>query len=141
MSAETDERKTERTLRVFISYRHDDAAAARDLERASNALEGVELCTLPSDATAGPRDWRESCRRLIGAADALVCLAGPTTSESPNVAWELEEATRCGIPILLVGPSARDLARAHAGRPELDAIDDAPPEQILARLKELALTG
>jgi hypothetical protein len=136
MKAGTQQRHVERALRVFVSYRRADEAAARGLRRASDAVQGVELYELPSDKT-GAEDWRQPVSRLISTADAVVCLAGPTACESKNILWELEEATKRGIPVLMVGSSASALAGKLEGT--LETIDDhAGPEEILTRLKELA---
>jgi hypothetical protein len=137
MDAVTDNVPARRTLRVFVSYRRADADAARRLEVASAGLTGVELCTLPSDTTHGSGDWREPCRALIASADAVVCLVGPTTAESSNVAWELQEAASHGIPVLFVGRAAGALAREH-DRHGSEAVESGSAEQILSRVAELA---
>lgn len=121
-----------RAYRVFVSYRVDEADRAAALRRAAAQFEDVELCSL---AYAEPidRDWRETFGELIESSDGLVCLVGPTTGHSANIAWELAEAARRELPIVLVGPASAALAAA-VGLDSLEVLDDATPEHVLNRL-------
>jgi TIR domain len=116
--------------RVFLSYRHQDAALARALER--QATEGLELYSYPYDRAPTHRDWREVVTELMEEANALVCIVGPTTGSSGNVEWELREAATRKIPIFLVGPGASTLAADHQ---DVTIIKGESPEEILAALR------
>jgi TIR domain-containing protein len=121
--------------RVFMSHRREETPWARELQRAARQCCGLELYSFPYDE-AGGEDWRDRCRQLIAAADGLVCLVGSTTAGSSNIAWELEEAARCGMPVLLAGPQARtwtDLSVCD----RVEIVDSRAPHDILTRLREL----
>lgn len=124
----------DRSIRVFLSYREDDAARAEELRHAARRFGDVELYSLPY-AQAPDRDWRASFADLIASADALVCLVGPTTRQSANIAWELSEAARRTIPLVLVGPASEELAATLDA--DAESLGDAVPEHVLHRLLQL----
>jgi len=128
----TTPRPRARTFRVFLSYRKDEADRAEALRRAAEQFEDVELCSLPY-AEPIDRDWHETFGELIESSDGLVCLVGPTTGHSANIAWELNEAARRDLPIVLVGTASAALAAAVDVN-RLDVLDDATPERVLSRL-------
>lgn len=113
--------------------RRADAGQVRRLERAGEGVADVRLYSFPYDAPAGA-DWHDTSRELILSADVVLCLAGPTTHDSPHIAWELDEARGSGVPVLVAGSGACDLA---AGRSGVAVIDAATPELVLRRLREL----
>lgn len=126
-----------RSIRVFLSYREDDAVRAEELRRAARRFDDIELYSLPY-AQAPDRDWRESFADVIASADALVCLVGPTTGQSANIAWELSEAARRTIPLVLVGlvgPASAELAATLDA--DIELLHDVVPEQVLLRLRHL----
>jgi MTH538 TIR-like domain (DUF1863) len=127
-------RTAERPARVFISYRHPDSGYAEELLAASRAVDGLELYSFPYGRPESESDWREIGRKLIGDADVLLCLVGPTTAQSPHVTWELDEASKRGIPIVLAGPGAPALARQRGGS-GIEAVADRAPEKVFARLR------
>jgi hypothetical protein len=124
-----------RAPRIFISYSRNDSDWVRELRRAGDRSSGLELYSFPYEEAFGD-DWQQTFRRLMQAADGLVCLVRATTSQNENIAWELDEATRSGIPILLAGRDARALAdrRGDAG---IHTIENSSPDQVVARLREL----
>lgn len=120
---------------MFLSYREDDAARAAELRDAARLFGDIELYSLPL-TQAPDRDWRASFADLIASADALVCLVGPTTGQSANIAWELSEAARRTIPLVLVGPASDELAATLDA--DADLLHDAVAERVLDRLRQLA---
>ncbi len=88
-------------LKIFFSHRTSDIDRVRELKN--------ELCTLlPSlqlddlSVQVPQSDgWKDIAADLLRCCDAVVCLVGPKTHESPEVAWELQEAQRNGKPILV----------------------------------------
>lgn len=134
MARASQPRPRERPARVFVSYRQEDRSLARRLQRASDAFAGIELHALPADPVSA-NDWRDTCARLIRDSDAIICLVGRTTADSRNVAWELDEGSKRGIPIVLAGCGAGALAELRSD--DAVAIEDADPEVILARLENL----
>ena len=116
--------------RVFLSFRHQDAELARALQ--SHGSGELEIYSFPYDRAPAGHDWRELVRGLIDTADAVVCVVGPTTASSSNVAWELREAAVRQIPVFLAGPGASAFA---AARDEVTLIDGATPDEILAALR------
>jgi len=133
--SEASSRAEERATRIFISYSRNDSDWVRELRREGDRSSGLELYSFPYEEAMGD-DWQQTCRHLMQAADGLVCLVGATTSQNENIAWELDEATRRGIPILLAGRGARAFAdRRGDGR--IHTLEDSSPDQVVARLREL----
>lgn len=84
---------------LFISYRRAEQDDADELRR---DLAGRIRVTSHTVTPAAAATWREECQRLIRSADAVVCIVGDQTAESPNVDWELETAFRIDRPVLAV---------------------------------------
>jgi hypothetical protein len=119
--------------RVFVSYRHADSAMAEWLKRELEPRWTVLThAASPERATT----WQDECLRLIGDADAMICVVGDTTAASPNVDWEIATALARGTPVLplradgSVGPA---LPRPLTGQALLE------PQELAARLDEVAL--
>jgi TIR domain len=124
----------QRPVRVFISYRRPDRGQAQRLQAASRSVSGLEFYSFPYDQAKSGTDWRETCRELIRHADAIVCLVGPGTADSPHVAWELDEASKRGLPIILAGPGAQALA-CRRGNGRIEAVEDAALPRLLESLQ------
>jgi len=135
MRKDRDRKLQKPAKRVFISYRRADTQQAYELRGASEAIPNLELVVFPDDQSADG-DWRAVFRSLIRESDGLVCLVGPTTASSSNIAWELDEATKEGIPILLAGRGATALARLRGDEP-VETVEDVAPKTILTRLQAL----
>ena len=122
-----------RVARVFVSYRHPDSAAA---ERLRSELEPEWRVITHAVSPERAATWQDECMRLIGDADAMICVVGDTTAASPNVDWEIETALARGIRVLpfraerSVEPA---LPRALAGQRLLELAE------LAARLDEVAL--
>jgi TIR domain len=121
--------------RVFLSYRYperEDAWRLRD--RLGPSWEVLTHAVKP-DAS---ETWQGECRRLIAGADAVVCIVGSGTAESPNVDWELETAIALGRPVLAMrgeGAAAPALPAPLAARG--DGLLE--PESLSRQLDEVAL--
>ena len=114
---------------VFVSSRTTEKADVEGLE----AALGQRWALLRHAVTpAAEASWRNECRRLIEAADVVVCVVGETTAESPNVEWELEVALAIGRPVVAVRASAAVAPRLP--QPIADA-DLAEPAALLDRLR------
>jgi hypothetical protein len=120
---------------LFISHRFPEQGYADQLERTLEPGWTVRTHAVSPDAAG---TWRDDCRLLIQGADAVLCIVGDTTADSPNVDWELETAMTGGAPVLAVrapGSVAPRLpAPLAARRARL-----LEPEELPARLDEVAL--
>jgi hypothetical protein len=88
---------------VFVSHRRPEQA---DADRLAERLGPAwRILAHPVVATAADT-WQADCRRLIGEADALICIVGDGTADSPNVTWELQTALALGRPVLALRAEA-----------------------------------
>jgi MTH538 TIR-like domain (DUF1863) len=118
---------------VFVSMRQTEQPDLAIVE--AELGERWELLT-HAVSPAAEATWRDECRRLIGTADAVVCIVGDETAESPNVDWELEIALSASVPVVAMrSPRARDprlpAPLAVTGHPLVD------PEAVAQRLEAL----
>jgi hypothetical protein len=117
---------------VFISHRRAEQA---DADRLVDRLGGRWRVVTHAVSPAAAETWQQACRRLLGDADAVVCIVGDDTAASPNVEWELKTAIELGRPVIPVraqGSATPDLPTPLTG--PLIEDDDLP-----ARLDEVAL--
>jgi TIR domain len=114
---------------VFLSHRRTEQADAEAIARRLG--DRWRIVTLP----VRPAAWQDAYRELVSRADAVVCIVGERTAESPNVGWELETALELGRPLLAVrsaaAPAPRLPAPLAARRIPLIEADD-----VAARLAE-----
>src|SRR5262249_32976522 len=87
-------------LRVFISYSRDDLEFADQLDAALKTC-GFE-CFIDRHGISGGEAWKRRLGNLISGADPVVFVLSPSSARSEVRAWEGEEATRLGTPILPV---------------------------------------
>lgn len=91
---------------IFVSTRRTEQPDLAMLEERLGARWEILTHAVSPAAEA---TWRDECRRLIGAADAVVCIVGDATAASPNVDWELETALLMNRPVVAMrSPRARD---------------------------------
>jgi nucleoside 2-deoxyribosyltransferase len=120
---------------VFLSHRYPERDDARWLRERLGAEWRVLTHAVTPEAA---ETWRAECRRLITEADAIVCIVGTSTAESPNVAWELKTALAVGRPVIAASSASAESPELPAplaarGTPLL-ALEDVP-----RRLEEVAL--
>jgi WD40 repeat protein len=92
------------TLRVFISYARDDAAAFADELLRGLELAGFEAVLDRHDIAVG-EDWEKRLGGLIESADTVVFVLTPESAKSPRCAWELDRAFALAkrvIPLVLL---------------------------------------
>lgn len=126
------------SFRIFFAHRSTDRPRAIELK---NAL-GELLPNLPiedlSDQVPQSTDWRAKATQLLEGCHAVVCVVGPNTHESPDVAWEVLEAQRHCKPILVT-----KLESAHCLHPSCEKVPahhvDWQPQRIADVLVTYAL--
>jgi hypothetical protein len=91
---------------VFLSFRSPETEDAAQIR----ALLEPRWTVLTHPVSRAARDtWRRDCERMIGEADAMICIVGEHTAESENVDWELQQALeRRRIPVIAVRAQKRD---------------------------------
>ena len=120
---------------VFLSHRRGEKD---DADALTKQLQGRwEVVTHAVDPAAAAT-WQADCRRLIAAADAVVCIVGPDTALSPNVDWELETALLLGRPVIAARAAAAPAPRLPAPLAARGARLHEPRE-LPERLDEVAL--
>src|ERR1041384_1392142 len=85
---------------VFISYSHEDKAAA-DAACATLEQAGIRCWSAPRDIVPG-MDWSESILNAIERAKLLVLIFSGHANESPQIKREVERAVNRGLPIIPV---------------------------------------
>ena len=128
------------TRRIFISYRREDGfVQASRLYDALSARFGEHAILMDIDAIRPGEDYRESIRRAVGRADAMLVLVGDQwltnasgrrRLEDPDdfVRLEVASGLELGIdvvPVLVKGasmPQRNDLPMALAGLVERDPV-------------------
>jgi hypothetical protein len=84
---------------LFISHRFAEQPDADRLRQQLGSRWRILTHAVSREAAA---TWQEECRQLIQRADAVVCIVGDRTAESPNVDWELETALASGTEVIPV---------------------------------------
>jgi hypothetical protein len=118
---------------VFVSHRHHEQDDADHLRARLGGRWRVVSHPVTADAA---EIWQSTCRRLIGESDAVVCIVGDRTAESPNIEWELERAGELGRPLFAMrarAAAAPALPRALATR----GMTLLEPDELEARLRIL----
>lgn len=126
------QRTEEKSVRVFLSYNHDNDAAAQDLARQLNHLSGIAVNTQGSLALGA--DLRQALRQELASSDVLLVLLSPQEAPTDWVSWELDTARDLGLPIVPVrinvsGAAARtsweEIGDPLTGRVGVD-VEDGP---------------
>ena len=121
---------------VFISYSHEDKAAA-DSACATLEQAGIRCWISPRDIVPG-MDWSELIINAIERAKLMVLIFSGHANESPQIKREVERAVHMGLPIIPVRiedtPPSKSLEYFISTPHWLDAF--TPP--LEERLKQLA---
>src|SRR5690348_5581361 len=86
------------TLKVFLSFRHEDFPACDDFCSQYSDDTEIQFVVFPPIEDDG--DWKSPVRELIRMADGLVVLVGRNTARSDAVSWEIGVAAELGKNIL-----------------------------------------
>jgi hypothetical protein len=116
---------------VFLSYRWTERPDADAIARRLG--NRWRIVTLPNK----PDAWQDEYRELVREADAVVCIVGEHTADSPHVDWELETAFEFGRPAIPVRSPGAPAPRMPA---PLAARGSAliEPDEVATRLAEVA---
>src|SRR5215831_19685631 len=131
---------SERPVRVFLSYSHEDKDAARQLYEALR-IETLDVW-LDEVALVPGEPWQEKLLEALDDADAIVALIGENAAPSAVLQREVQEAVRQRernprfqvIPLLLPGSSQADIPYAIRSFPAIDLSQDTLGGDSFARV-------